>query len=114
MTPSEEIARFLTHGPTAEDVTIPLPAGHTVYSDLFPESLASQCARCGEGQCWQLTRWPPEPVRTFTRLIYRCATCQGNAGFYLLVRWASSERAVLVLRKVAQFLPPGRTSEPAS
>ena len=114
MTPSEEIARFLTHGPIAEDVTIALTPGCEDYPDLFPERLATRCARCGEGQCWRLACRPEGPVRTFSGIIYHCATCQGEAGFYLMLRWTSSERDTLVLRKVAQYLPPGRAPGPAS
>lgn len=113
MTSRERVTRFLTMGPVGEDLIVPVPAPGMPVSDLFPESLRTECARCGEAQCWQLTGYPEGPARTFTRLIYHCEMCQGDAGIYLLIRWTSPEREALALRKVAQYLPPGRDRGPA-
>jgi len=109
MTPSEQIAHFLSEVPTGKDVTIPVPGGETILADLFTERVTLPCTRCGVAACWQRVACPAASVRAFARLIYHCPTCRGDAGFYLLVRWAA-DRSALIIRKVAQFLPPGRNS----
>lgn len=111
MMPSDEIARFLAEAPTGQDVTLLVPGGEATFTAVFPDEVTIPCTRCGVATCWQRGLCPPGPVRTFGRLLYHCQTCEGNAGFYLLVRWVA-DRGALILRKVAQFLPPGQGAGP--